>query len=148
MRQFARRVFISSTALVCVLVVAGCGPSAAEEAAQTAYDACHKPEAENDLFVLDGKAVSLAVTGGNAAAMSKGSDAADALQSSGELDDDQISGVGIMMATLFGMECLVDETGYPGSTDELSDGEEWDGWTYNEEEGTGSEVTFTFTSTS
>lgn len=39
---------------------------------------------------------------------------------------------------------MVGETGYPGSYDQLTDGEEWEGWRYREQSGAGSEVTFVF----
>jgi hypothetical protein len=42
----------------------------------------------------------------------------------------------------------VEETGYPGSSDQLEDGDEWDGWRYETEEGAGSEFTATFIATS
>lgn len=130
------------------LLLAGCGSSAANDAAQAAYDACLNPKADPDLLRIDGDTVQVEVIGDNAKALAGFSDAADNLTTTGKADDDDVDGFVVGMLMMSAVDCLVEETGYPGTSDALTDGEEWDGWTYSEEAGAGSEVTFSFKSTS
>lgn len=130
------------------LLLAGCGSSAANEEAQIAYDACFNPDADPNLLQLDGDTVKVEVLGENAKALAGFGDAADNVEASGEFDDNDVDGFVVGVLMMSAIECLVDETGYPGSSDTLTDGEEWDGWRYSENAGAGSEMTFSFESTS
>ncbi|GAA2185039.1 hypothetical protein GCM10009785_35210 [Brooklawnia cerclae] len=146
MSHAALRLVGAGAAMACVLALTACS-SAANDAAQAAYDACHKPDAKTDLFRLDGNTVHIEVKGDAAKTMAGGDDIAENLDTSGEFAEGDLDGFGIMAGMYFGVECLAEETGFPGSVDELRDGDEWDGWRYSEESGVGSEVAFSFEST-
>lgn len=126
-------------------LTAGCSGSSAE--AQAAYDACATPDAEINLVRMDGRSVLVELVGDDARVASGGEDAADEV-ATGELSEDSLSGLGMSMALLFAVECLVEETGYPGTSDQLTDGDEWDGWRYTETSGAGWEFTAMFESVS
>lgn len=138
----------SAFAAVAALGLTACGPSASEEAAQAAYDSCDRPEAKTDLVHLDDETVTVEVTGDTAKALSGGYDAGDNLGASGELDEDDAAGVGLMIGVISAVDCMVENTDFPGASDELRDGDEWDGWRYAEEDGPGSEVVYSFTAES
>ncbi|MFB7797244.1 hypothetical protein [Isoptericola sp. NPDC056134] len=144
-----RSLAATAALLTCTFTVAACGSSAGEDAAQTAYDACHKTEAKIDLLEIDGNQVSVVVAGENAKAMS-GSDEEIAALSNGEVPDETEgpSAFAVSLAAVDSADCLAEHTGYPGSYDQLTDGEEWDGWRFEEETGAGSEFTSTFVATS
>ena len=141
------RLCLTALAAAAAVTITSCGPSPSEEAAQAVYDACDQPEAKTDLVHLDGESVNVEVKGEAAKTMSGGDDAADNLGMRGEFDDGDTEGLAIMLATMSAVDCMVENTDFPGDSTQLQDGDEWDGWSYSEESGTGSEVTFTFTST-
>ena len=66
----------------------------------------------------------------------------------GGLTQEGASGLVISFALLGAVACLVEETNYPGSSDQLTDGDEWDGWRFHEKSPVGSEFTATFEATS
>lgn len=141
----SRKTAIIGAALLLAAGVTSCS-SAANAAAEAAFDACQpSSSADHDLLRHDGKHVRIEVTGDAARAFAGIDDEIDQL---GKTDDPDFSGMVVALQVITAAECLADETGYPGSYDQLSDGEEWDGWTYSEKKGAGSEVTFTFTATS
>lgn len=139
----ARRIPLAAAAGL-VLLMSACS-SAGSEAAQVAYDACYNEDTELDLLVLDGSEVRVEVTGDDARARSGTDDELDALEAG--RDDVGMDGFAVALRMLMDVECLVEETTYPGSAEQLTDGDEWDGWRYAEDDGAGSEVTFSFTST-
>ena len=139
---------ITAAILATTLLAAGCS-SAGNDEARAAYDACIKPEASVQLLKLDGNKVLIEVTGDAAKALSN----ADAEMKSilaGTASDDagSLSGFGVSLALLGASDCLVEETGYPGKPSQLKSGDAWDGWTYKETSGAGSETTMAFTATS
>lgn len=125
-----------------VLALAACG-SANNDRAKAAYDECVTPDAEIQLLRHDKNKVILEVKGDDARATAK---IDDTIKNLGK-DDASLDGLGVMLAIVMGAECLVEQTGYPGKSDQLRDGETWDGWKYTETPGAGSEVTMTFTAT-
>lgn len=124
--------------------VAACGSSANSEAAKAAYDECSK--GEKSLVRLSGSAVEVVVDGDDARAYAGVNKEIDRM---GEGDVDALGdGMSVLIAIWGGTQCLVDETGYPGSWDQLKSGESWDGWRYEEIKGAGSATTFRFVATS
>ncbi|MFK5582166.1 hypothetical protein [Serinicoccus sp. LYQ131] len=125
-----RSTVAASTAL---LILTGCSGGSAE--AEAAAEEC--AEVGGDRLALDGSAVRFEVTGDEAAAI-------------GNLDPespdvDLLAEVGdAAFSALFTLGCLTEATGYPGSVDDLRDGDEWDVWRYVEEDTVGSEIRFTF----
>jgi hypothetical protein len=144
--MFKRATFAGAAIVVSAAVLSGCGSSAGEEAATAAYDACVKPEADTQVLVHDGSTVAIEIKGDAARALSGMEEETDALLAGDE--DTSLDGMGVGLAMLMAQDCLVEETGYPGSSDQLEDGDEWDGWRYETEEGAGSEFTATFIATS
>lgn len=139
----ALRVLPATLALTLVAAVAACGPSASSEAAQAAYDECSK--GEKTLVRLSGSAVEVVVDGDDARAYAGVDTEIDRM---GDGDADALGdGMSVLLAIWAGTQCLVDETGYPGSWDQLKSGESWDGWRYEEVKGAGSATTFRFVST-
>ncbi|GEM_PF-3054252 len=134
------------TIVVTAVALSSCGSSAAEQAATAAYDACVKPDAETQVLVHDGNTVAIEIKGEAARALSGMEEETDALLAGDE--DASLDGMGVGLAMIFAQDCLVEETGYPGSSDQLEDGDEWDGWRYSTDEGAGSEFTASFTATS
>lgn len=133
----------ATTAAVAALTLTslvGCS-SAAKDAAQEAYEACKNDAASTQVMRLDGREVLIEVKGDAARAFSGVDDEIDRL---GETEDLQMDGIVVAMNVVLAAECMVEETGYPGSYEQLTDGEEWDGWRYHENPGAGSEVTFVF----
>lgn len=129
--------------LAAASVLSGC-TSAANEAAQAAYDECVRPESDVQVLFINEGTVSVQVKGDLARAMAESDFSAESIvNDSGELPES----VGISLAVLAGTDCLVEQTGYPGSSDQLTDGEEWDNWRFSEESGPGSEFSLLFTST-
>ncbi len=139
----SRRHLSAGAALLLAAGLTACS-SAASAAAEEAFEACNSGGVDNDLLHHDGKHVYIEVTGDEARAFAGIDDEIDQL---GNTDDPDFSGMAVAFKVVLAAECLAEETGYPGSYDQLSDGEEWDGWRYSEEKGAGSEVTFVFTST-
>lgn len=131
------------TTTVAITALTACSGAGNAEA-QAAYDACGQPDAELQLMRLDGNQVILEVTGDNAVALS-GSDEELEKVLSGQDTGDGPSALAISVGLMAGMECLIEHTGYPGSSDQIKDGEEWDGWSFSEEPGTGSEFVLRFT---
>jgi hypothetical protein len=128
------------------LLLSGCGASADEQAAEAVYDACVIEDALAQLLQLDGNAVSVVVEGEHARALAGFEDEIDALTSSAPSSDDgEVSGTAVAAALLLNVDCLAEETGYPGSSDQIQSGEEWEGWRVEENSGAGSESTITFT---
>ncbi|MGC0271730.1 hypothetical protein ACO0LV_01885 [Pseudactinotalea sp. Z1739] len=142
-----RRGLLLAPTLAVAVLVAGCGASAAEEAAQAVYEECVRPDADHQLLEHDGPEVRIAVTGDAARARAGASGALDAVERGDDPEDVDFTGMGIAMGVVLATECLVEETRYPGSSDQLQDGDEWEGWRFTEESGAGSEFTATFTST-
>ncbi len=129
---------------VVAMCLAGCGSSAGEAAAQEAYDACVKPDAKVQVLQREGKAVVISVKGDDARALAGMEDDAGAILSGDEASGD---GLAIGLSVILAQDCMIEQTGYPGSSDQLADGDEWDGWKFEEESGAGSEFTATFTAT-
>lgn len=119
----------------------------AGERVKKSYEKCHKENAEIDLLRVDGSTVYVEFKGKDAKDASGLDDATDDLADSGEFDEDTFSGLAPTLALLSAVECLVDATDYPGQSDDLTDGESWDGWKYKERDGAGAEVTLSFTAT-
>lgn len=128
-------------------LLTACGAGAAEQAALEAYDACKASGMNRDLLRHDGNEVRIEITGEDARDVSRAGDAAENLQRNQEWGDDDLAGVGTMFAALSISNCMVEETGYPGTSEQLADGESWEGWSYAEESGAGSEVLLTYTAT-
>lgn len=137
-----KRAIAATAALMVIGGLAGCS-SAGSQAAQEAYDQCVKEDAEVQLLRLSKNTVSIEVKGDDARAYAGTSDEIENLGS----PDSSLSGLGVSFAFLTGAECLADVTNYPGSAEQLTDGEEWDGWRYSEEDGAGSEFSLSFIST-
>lgn len=131
----------AASVLVLASSLAGCS-SADNDAAEAAYNACVNDAAETQIMRLDGDTVYLEVTG-DAARAYAGTD--DEIEDLGN-EDAGMDGIMVMLSVVTSSQCMAEETGYPGSYDQLSDGEEWDGWRYHEQSGAGSEVTFAFES--
>lgn len=124
--------------------MAGCGHSAGQESAREAYDACVKPDAEVQVLRHEGNTVTLSVTGEDARDLAGMEDDANSILDGGEADG---NGLAIGLAIIVAQDCMLEQTSYPGTSDQLADGDEWDGWTFHEESGAGSEFTATFTAT-
>lgn len=139
---------VAALAAVASVGLTGCGPSASEEAAQAAYDSCDRPDAKTDLVHLEDETVTIEVTGDTAKALSGGYDAGDNLGTAGELEEGDAAGIGLMIGVVSAVDCMVENTSFPGTSEELRDGDEWDGWRYAEEDGPGSEVVYSFTAES
>lgn len=145
-----RRPRAGRVAQLCAVGVAiagliGCG-AATSSAAQAAYDACHLPDYDgDDLLRINGKTVSIEIKGDTARIFNQGTDAADSLKNTGEIGEGEMEGLGVMFRVMAAANCLVDETSYPGDAGQLSDGDEWEGWSYSEDSGAGSEFSMHFT---
>lgn len=113
------------------IALAGCEPSAAESAAQAAMEACQHSDSAG-LMRVEGATLYVEVTGANARAVARG-DLADSF----DVEYDYIAIA----------ECLAVNTDFPGMGIDLRNGDSWDGWTYREESGPGSEMRRIFTST-
>ena len=138
---------LTSTMLAITVFASGCS-SSGTESARAAYDACLNPDAATSLLKLDGDRVVVAVTGDAAKALSGAEADFDALLAGiAPTNDGALTGIGVSMAILRDTGCLVEETGYPGSSDQLKDGDSWEGWNYHETAGVGSETTMTFKAT-
>ena len=92
----------------------------------------------------EGNTVTISVTGDDARALAGMEDDVKAIQGGGEA---QGAGIAVGMAIIVAQNCLIEETGYPGTSDQLVDGDQWDGWEFSEESGAGSEFTARFTAT-
>lgn len=121
------------TAIAAAFVLTGCGGGSAE--AEAAAEEC-----ADERLTRDGSALHFEVTGSEAAAI-------------GNLDSDTpdadliAEAGGAALSAFMTLDCLTGATGYPGSMDELQDGDEWEGWRYVEEDTVGSEIRFTFHAT-
>jgi outer membrane murein-binding lipoprotein Lpp len=129
------------------LLLTGCS-SAGKEEAQAAYDACLNPKADTNVLRLDGSTVHVELVGDAAKSFSDSDDAVDNLENAGEFDDDDINGLVVGMLMLTAVDCMVEKTNYPGSSDDLTDGDKWEGWKYTEKDGTGAEMKMAFSATS
>lgn len=135
-----------SIAIVALAVMA-LSACAGNGEAQAAYDACSE-KSDYGLMKLDGASVVESLTGENARVSSGLSDDLDdTLNGDGPDagDSDSPNSLQLALTYLGDIDCLVEQTDYPGVTDDLQDGDEWDGWTYSYEQGAGSEETHRFT---
>lgn len=123
-----RRTAATALSAAALLLLTGCGSSAADEAAQAVFDECDRPDAPTRLLEVDGSDVVLEVAGETAR---------------GIADGDVVTS----MVLLLDMKCVLEATNFPGSAEQLADGDEWDGWRASVDEGAGSEVTYVFTAT-
>lgn len=127
------------------IALAGCGNGAAEQAAQEVYDACHKPGADIDMFRLDGDTVHLELTGSGAR------DFAEMMDKDVDVNnlDALLEGDGFALAAglVIHTDCLVEQTDFPGTAEQLADGDEWTGWRYTEVSGPGAEFRRSFQAT-
>lgn len=131
-----------------IMTLVACG-GAENAAAEAAYEACVRSEAENGPLVqLNRNTVSVELKGDSARAVSQSDGAVDNLERDGEFKDGDVEGLVLGMVFLLDTECLVEATGYPGSASQLQDGDEWEGWRFSEETGPGSEHVVKFTATS
>lgn len=139
---------LASPLIVAMLIasLAGCS-SAGNAAAQSAYDGCIKEGAEVQLLQLDGASVSVEVTGENAQALSNMESEMNSVLNGSGTEPDGPGGLAVALSMLGAVDCLVEATDYPGGSDDLENGDEWDGWRYSEESGAGSETTMRFTAT-
>ncbi|MCS5732335.1 hypothetical protein [Herbiconiux daphne] len=138
------KMIVSATgAAVLGLLLSGCASNAQ---AQAAYDACSGDD-DYGIMKVDGSSVLVELKGDNARiASSLGDDLNDALSGNGKpKTSDSPSSLQIALTMLGDVDCLTEQTNYPGASDDLSDGEEWDGWKYSYEKGAGSEETHRFT---
>ncbi|PWD50248.1 hypothetical protein C8046_05805 [Serinibacter arcticus] len=125
---------------VLTLVLSSCAGGGNVEVAEEVYESCSR--AGGDLIRLDGSDVLIEVLGADARS----------LGAAGDVDADDIAGgdlpdLGVAFSVVAGMSCLAEATGYPGSSDQLSDGEEWGGWTFSLRRGAGNEETSIFSAT-
>lgn len=141
--QAIRSSIAAASTVVLALGLAGCGggSAAAKDAASAAFDACTTGGDENGLLRLDGTSVHLEVVGENAKALA----AFNSADFSGDVADWDASGLGITLALMSAGECLVEVTAYPGTTEQLRDGDTWTGWSLSASEGPGAEARLTFT---
>ncbi|GAA1174239.1 hypothetical protein GCM10009584_14300 [Ornithinimicrobium humiphilum] len=128
------------------MALTGCGGGATDEAAQAAYDACADSEADAPLFRLDGDTVHVELKGDNARQLGNMPDIAGQIGT--DPQDMDLSGFGVGLALLAGLDCMSEHTGFPGASSDLEAGDEWEGWRYTYESGAGSEETHSFTATS
>ena len=137
---------ISALAVSALMVGAltSCG-SASNDAAEAAFEECDKPDAEIRPLVIKGSEVTIAITGDLARAASGTDDEIKGMADGDIPETSGLSGVGVLLATVAAATCLAEATGFPGSHDQLKDGDEWDGWSYSERKGVGSEAEMTFT---
>lgn len=140
-----KRTLALASVAALALALAGCSSSAGKDAAAAAYEACADPDAKVQVLEQDGNQVTISVAGENAKAFAGTEDETDAILAGEEIDSEGVSGLGVSFAVIMASDCLVEETGYPGSSDQLTDGEEWDGWRFEEESGAGSEFSMIFT---
>ena len=139
---------LTSAIIATTLLAAGCS-SAGNDEARAAYDACIKPEASVQLLKHTGNKVLIEVTGDAAKALSNVDEEMKSILAGTASDDaGSITGFGVTLAVLSASDCLVEETGYPGKASQLASGDAWDGWTYKESSGAGSESTMAFIATS
>ncbi|HLS16151.1 MAG TPA: hypothetical protein VK095_16715 [Beutenbergiaceae bacterium] len=132
---------MAAVAALFLMVVAACSPPNTEAAGEV-YEACHLPDAEVSLLEHQRDQVIISVTGEQAQAL--GSFNTDDFSDLESLDTD---GVMIGLTLIMLSDCIIEETGFPGVTDQLRDGDEWDGWSYSDEGGAGSTVRMVFTAT-
>lgn len=132
--RVARPVVALSAALF--VVVGGCS-GGSNAAAEELFVACEGPG--GDLLRLDGSSVLVEVLGDDARALAEGGGTSAEDIAAGDIPD-----LGVAFSVISGMECLVEATGYPGSMDQLRDGEEWGGWTFTITPGAGNEETSAF----
>src|SRR5699024_1881544 len=114
--------------LAAASVLSGC-TSAANEAAQAAYDECVRPESDVQVLFINEDTVSVQVNGYLARAIA----ARDVSSESIVNDSSQLPGnCGTSLAVLSGTDCLDDPSRYPVSSDQLTDGVEWDNSLFSE----------------
>lgn len=146
----------NTTALFLVVAIAvtlsACSPTSPR--AQEAYDTCSDSETDDlGLVQIEGSTVLVAIEGKYARAYSNFDSEIDDLMSemdegtasSQERDEGEVSGFKVGLTMLASIDCLIEQTEYPGTSDDLTDGEEWDGWEYEYEDGAGSSETYRFT---
>ena len=146
---FATRQRTIAVAVVAALVVAGAGTGivlsasrGGNAAASAAYDACVNPKGA-PILKLDGSSVRIEIKG-DAAQKIAGSDEEVKSLTSGDTSGN-LDGLMVGLELITTTDCLVKETGYPGTSDQLKNGDSWDGWSYSIDQGAGSEETQTFT---
>lgn len=128
-------------------LLAGCS-SASETAAQDAYDQCFNAEAEFSLLEVEGSTVQIVVEGEAARALAGTDGEIDQVLAGDGPAEGELTGLGVSLAMLTTIDCLVEVTDYPGSSDQLAEGDAWEGWEYSYTDGAGSSFTASFTSTS
>lgn len=129
---------LAAVPMVVLLVLAACSSQTA--AAEAVYDACSDSDVETNVLERDGRDVIISVTGEDARALW-------AFNAGTGLDDIDTDGLAIGLTMILAHRCIVDETGFPGTEDQLRDGDEWEGWSYSDESGAGSTVRMVFTAT-
>lgn len=141
-----RTLGVLATAAIGALVLSGCGGAAAD-AAQAAYDECSDADADAPLFRLDGNTVHVELRGDNARQLGNMPNIGDQLDRNVAVQDLDLSGFGVGISLLVGLECMAEHTGFPGRSADMNDGDEWEGWRFSYERGAGSEETHSFQST-
>lgn len=138
-----RTLYVAALVVTLGALTAACGSSAGAESAKAVYEACSGPEGLKEILRLDGPRVSIVVDGDAARALSGTDKEIEAmLEGGGDLD-----GIMVAMSVVLAQDCLVEETGYPGSAEQVKSGDEWDGWKFDEKPGAGSSFTATYTAT-
>lgn len=127
------------------LALAGCGAGA--EAAAAVYDECASPDSDINLVRHDGDEVMVDVRGDHARAIAGMEGWVESVESGSDPSDAQSDGLAVGFSLMMAVDCLVEETAFPGSSVDLEDGDEWEGWRYSYERGAGSEETYIFTAT-
>src|SRR5699024_8783104 len=112
-----------AAAFALVLALTACG-SANNDLAKAAYDECVNPDAEIQLLRHDKNNVILEVKGDDARASARTDEEIKNLSEG----DVSLDGISVMLAIVMGAECLAEQTDYPGTYDQLRDGDTWDGW--------------------
>ncbi len=125
-------------------VVGASGCTASRQAAQAAYEVCDRPDRKgHDLMQLDGSTVSIVIDGEAARDLGDGYEEVDKVGST-SFDAGKLA---TMFRYVADVTCMVDETGFPGSWDQLKNGDTWEGWEYREDEGAGNASSAHFTAT-
>lgn len=130
-----RRTTATTVGIALLLTACSGGNAEAEAAAEECADE------GGERLTVDGSSVRFEVTGDEAAAL-------------GNVDPDSpdpdllADATGIALSAVMTLECLTEATDYPGSVNDLADGDEWDGWRYIEEDTVGAEIRFTFRASS
>lgn len=122
----------------CIIVaLSACAPAGNESASQDLFESC--AEEAGGLLRLDGSTVLLEILGEDAKMLAQGTGFTEEELTSGEMPD-----ISVQLHIIAGMNCLAHATSYPGTAEQLKTGETWNGWTFSETLGTGSESTSHF----